>query len=241
VTLRDPYAERGYRLIIEPAGLECYRVVQGQSDLMVCTEKDLKKQAAESLSACRSDLEEYLRSHPEFGTSFGPVPASSGAPDIVKEMASASETFNVGPMASVAGAVAQHVGLALVNHSREVIVENGGDLFLAGGRRRKARIFAGEGSQTVDIMIDDRPGGVGLCTSSAKVGPSISLGGAEAVTVLSVTATLADAAATAIGNRVASQDDIAGALETGRDHDEVLGVVVIVGGSVGVWGEIEVA
>lgn len=241
MALQDPYVERGYRFIIEPAGLECYRVVQGESDLFVCTERDLKRQAAGSLAACRSDLEEYLRSHPEFGKSFGPLPASSGAPDIVKEMEAASKTFNVGPMASVAGAVAQHVGLELVKHSREVIVENGGDLFLAGGRRRKARIFAGEGSQTVDIIIEDRPEGTGLCTSSAKVGPSVSLGEADAVTVLSPTATLADAAATAIGNRVVSHEGIAGALEMAREYDEVLGVVVIAGGSVGVWGRIEVA
>jgi len=93
----------------------------------------------------------------------------------------------------------------------------------------------------VDIIIEDRPGGVGLCTSSAKVGPSVSLGEADAVTVLSPTATLADAAATAIGNRVVSQEDISGALEMATGYDEVLGVVVIAGGSVGVWGEIEVA
>lgn len=241
MTSRDPYVEREYRRIIKPAGLECYRVVSGESDLFICTESDLEKRATESLAACRSDLEEYLRSHPEFGTSFMPLPASSGAPGIVKEMASASETFNVGPMASVAGAVAQYVGLELIAHSHEVLVENGGDLFLAGGKRRKVRIFAGEGSQTVDIIIEDRPGGVGLCTSSAKVGPSVSLGEADAVTVLSPTATLADAAATAIGNSVVSQEDISGALEMATGYDEVLGVVVIAGGSVGVWGEIEVA
>ena len=235
------HVERGYRSVIEPAGLECYRVIQGESDLYVCTERDLKRQAAESLAACRSDLEEYLGYHPEFGTSFGPLPASSGAPDIVKEMAAASETFNVGPMASVAGAVAQYVGQKLMEHSREVIVENGGDIFLSGGKRRKARIYAGEGSQTVDIMIEDRPEGIGLCTSSATVGPSVSLGEADAVTVLSPTATLADAAVTAIGNRVVSQEDIHDALELAREYEEVLGVVVIAGGSVGVWGRIEVA
>jgi ApbE superfamily uncharacterized protein (UPF0280 family) len=241
VTSIDPYVERVYRGIIKPAGLECYRVASGASDLFVCTGIDLNIEAAGYLASCRSDIEEYVRSHPEFGTSFGPLPASSGAPEIVKEMASASETFNVGPMASVAGAVAQYVGRELVHHSREVLVENGGDLFLAGGKRRKVRIFAGERSQAVDIIIEDRPEGVGLCTSSAEVGPSFSLGKADAVTILSTTATLADAAATAIGNRVASDEDISGGLEMAREYDEVRGAVIIAGGSVGVWGSIEFA
>jgi ApbE superfamily uncharacterized protein (UPF0280 family) len=241
VAPRDPYVERGYRFITEPAGLKCYRVARGESDLFVCTEKDLKRQAAEALAACRSDLEYYLSSHPEFGTSFAPLPASSDAPDIVKEMAAASEIFNVGPMASVAGAVAEYIGRELTKHSREVIVENGGDLFLAGGKRRKVRIFAGEGSRAVDIIVEDRPEGVGLCTSSATVGPSVSLGEAEAVTVLAPTATLADAAATAIGNRVLSPEDIAAVLKVAEECDGVLGAVVIAGGSVGVWGRIEVA
>ncbi|MCJ7652354.1 MAG: UPF0280 family protein [Actinobacteria bacterium] len=237
----EPYIERGYRGIIEPAGLDCYHVVEGQSDLLVCTEGNLREKAAASLASCRSDLEGYLRSHPEFGTSFSPLPVSSAAPDIVKEMAVASEIFNVGPMASVAGAVARYVGLDLLKHSRQVIVENGGDLFLAGGKRRKVRIFAGERSQSVDIIVEDRPEGLGLCTSSSTVGPSVSLGEADAVTVLAETATIADAAATALGNRVGSPEEISDALELAKKYDEVLGAVIVVGGSVGAWGKIEIA
>lgn len=241
----EEYVERGYRGVIEPAGLVCYKVELGESDLYVCTHGDLSAAAGESLRWHRAELEAYLASHPSFGTSFRPLPVSSGAPDIVADMGRAAEVFDVGPMACVAGAVAQYVGMDLMNESDEVIVENGGDIFLAGGAAsgagsaRKVRIFAGSEMPPVEIAICDRPEGVGLCTSSGSIGPSISLGGADAVTVLAATATLADAAATAIGNRVRGADDIKSALEMASGFGEILGVVVVAGGSLGAWGAIE--
>lgn len=240
VVSKEPYLERRYRGVVEPTGLTCFHLVKGESDLFICAEGDFKKTAKESLAACRAELEDYLATHLSFGTSFKPVPAASGAPDIVKEMAEAAEIFNVGPMASVAGAVAQHIGRELLSRSPEVIVENGGDLFLAGGGSRKVRVFAGGDSPSVDVMVEDRPEGVGLCTSSATVGPSASLGVADAVTVLAPTATLADAAATSIGNMIRSPDDIDAVMETASERDSIWGVLVIAGGSLGAWGRLEI-
>jgi ApbE superfamily uncharacterized protein (UPF0280 family) len=233
------YSERRYRGVIEPVGLTCYQVELGESDLYVCTRGDLSEAARESLARHRDELEGYLASHPSFGTTFRHLPVASGAPGIVADMGRAAELFDVGPMACVAGAVAQHVGTDLLNGSGEVIVENGGDIFLAGGGVRKVRIFAGSAEPPVDITVRDRPEGVGLCTSSGTVGPSVSLGGADAVTVLASTASLADAAATAIGNRVRRADDIESALEAASGFGEVLGVVVVAGGSLGAWGAVE--
>jgi uncharacterized protein len=235
----EEYTERRYRGVIEPAGLDCYQVELGESDLYVCTRGDLSEAARESLTRHRAELETYLQMHPSFGTAFRPLPLASSAPDIVADMGRAAEIFDVGPMACVAGAVARYVGTDLLNESDEVIVENGGDIFLAGGGSRKVRIFAGGEMPPVDIAIHDRPEGVGLCTSSGTVGPSISLGGADAVTVLAVTATLADAAASAIGNRVRGADDIESALEAASGFGEILGVVICAGGSLGAWGAVE--
>jgi len=232
--------ERLYRNVISPEGLVSYSVKIGESDLFICTSSNLRSLAEAALARYRSDIEEYMKAHPIFGRSFKPVPGVFGAPEIVKDMAYAAEVFDVGPMASVAGAIAQHVGVELKKKSKEVIVENGGDIFLAGGRRRKVRIFPGNLSQTLDIIIEDEEEGLGLCTSSAKVGPSISLGNADAVTVLAKTATLADAAATAIGNRVHSAEDIEDALYYAKSNSSILGVVIIVGGAMGVWGGIEI-
>jgi uncharacterized protein len=231
--------ERAYRGVMDPAGLTCYEVAIGESDLYICTRGNFEEKASSSLASHRQELESYLEQHLSFGTSFRPVPVAGDAPDIVLEMGLAAEIFDVGPMASVAGAIAQHVGTDLLKHSPEVIVENGGDIFLAGGRKRVVRIYAGKSSPLVHISIDDSAEGVGLCTSSATVGPSISLGEADAVSVLAETATLADAAASAIGNIVRRADDIEGALEKASGYSEILGVVIVAGGSLGAWGALE--
>lgn len=235
----DEYAVRAYRAVMEPEGLACYGVAIKESDLHVCTRTNLSERAMESLASRRRELEDYLGGHPSFGTAFRPMPVVSGAPGIVLDMGKAAEVFDVGPMACVAGAIAQYVGTDLLCHSGEVIVENGGDIFLAGGGRRKVRVFAGGSSPLVHITVEDRPEGVGLCTSSATVGPSVSLGTADAVTVLATTATLADAAATALGNMVFAAEDIEGALRAAAGFGDVLGAIIVAGGSVGAWGEVE--
>lgn len=235
----ERYVERAYRAAGGPPGLTCYEVAIGESDLYICTLRDLSVLAREELAAVRADLEVYLARHPGFGTSFRPVPATGDAPAIAAEMAQAAEIFDVGPMASVAGAVAQHVGAALLERSSEVIVENGGDLFLAGGGRKTVRVFGGAEAPAFNVTVEAPAGGVGLCTSSGKVGPSVSLGEAEAVTVLARTATLADAAATALGNLVLRADDIGQAVAAAERHPFVLGAVVLAGGSAGAWGAVE--
>lgn len=237
----EPHVERRYRGVMEPAGLTCYSVVIGESDLYICTRGDLSRRARESLAAQRADLESYLEKHLPFGTSFRPIPVDSEAPEIAADMARAAGEFDVGPMASVAGAIAQHVGTDLLEHSDSVIVENGGDIFVAGGGARKIRLFAGGDSPAIDIIVTDTPRGIGVCTSSATVGPSVSLGQADAVTVLGPTATDADAAATAIGNIVLSAEDIQGALEWASGFEDVHGVVIVADGAVGAWGDVELA
>ncbi len=232
--------ERAYRGVMEPRGLECYTVVIGESDLYVCTRGDLREDAAGSLERHRKDLEAYLSRHVDFGTSFRPVPVDREAPAIVRAMAEAAAEFDVGPMAAVAGAIAQHVGTDLLGLSPEVIVENGGDIFLAGTGQRTVRVFAGTGGVDLDMAVNVEREGIGLCTSSAKVGPSLSLGAADAVTVLARTASCADAAASAIGNRVLVPGDIEAGLEVARGHESVLGAVIQVEGSLGIWGSLRV-
>ena len=237
----EQYEAREYRAVMEPGGLTCCSVVLGESDLYVCTRRDASARATESLAAHREELESYLAKHLDYGTSFRPVPVDRRAPAIVRSMAEAAELFDVGPMAAVAGAIAQFVGTDLLEVSSEVIVENGGDIFLAGGGERNVRIFSGAGFPPFDILVEDTPQGIGLCTSSATVGPSISLGAADAVTVLATTATLADAAATAIGNRVLRQGDIEKGLESASEMDGVHGAVIVLQGSIGAWGELQLS
>jgi hypothetical protein len=186
-------------------------------------------------------LEGYIRDNPLFMHSLEPLAVRDDAPKIVRMMADASRQAGVGPMASVAGAFAELVGRDLLKHSAEVIVENGGDIFMQVAGPRVVGIYAGASPLSSRLGIEIKPERcpLGICTSSGTVGPSLSLGLADAVVVLSRSAALADAAATAIGNRVKSPDDISTALELGREIAGVSGVVIICGDKMGAWGDVD--
>ena len=144
-------------------------------------------------------------------------------------------------MAAVAGAVAETVGRALLEVSRQVVVENGGDVFIKADRPAVAALFAGQSplSMKLGIRVADASAGIGMCTSSGTVGHSFSNGSADAVCVISSSCSLADAAATAVGNRVHSAQDIPSAIAFGRRIDGIAGIVVVVGAKIGAWGALE--
>ena len=125
----------------------------------------------------------------------------------------------------------------------EVIVENGGDVFIQRKNDCISAIFAGQSplSQKVGIRIPVKRMPVGICTSSGTVGHSLSLGQADSVTVLAASTLLADAAATRIGNEVSSggKEKINHALEVAQAISGLLGVVIICGENIGAWGEID--
>jgi ApbE superfamily uncharacterized protein (UPF0280 family) len=149
--------------------------------------------------------------------------------------------FGVGPMAAVAGTIAQFVGSDLLEYSEEVIVENGGDIFLKTKRPITASIFAGssELSNSLGLVIHPEQMPAGICTSSATVGHSLSLGIADAVCILAHSASIADAAATALGNRITKRSELKTATESIRESKDINGGVVIVGKTMATWGEIE--
>jgi ApbE superfamily uncharacterized protein (UPF0280 family) len=212
-----------------------------ETDLYILARTPLEQEAREAIINLRQQLEEYIRGNPLFQTSLVPLPADSRAPQIVKEMLAAAQQAGVGPMAGVAGAMAAFVGAALLAFTPEVVVENGGDIFLQTGTERKIGIFAGRSPLTmrVGLSVPAERQPLGVCTSSGTVGPSLSLGRADAVCVISPSAALADAAATALGNRVQGKADIEPALEAGRKIPGVEGAVIIVDDALGAWGEYE--
>jgi ApbE superfamily uncharacterized protein (UPF0280 family) len=144
-------------------------------------------------------------------------------------------------MAAVAGAVAEFVSKGLLELSEEVIVENGGDIYMATCRTRTIGIYAGDSplSLKVGILVQAEDSPLGICTSSGTVGPSLSFGTADAICILSKSAALADAAATAVGNKVKTKRNIEAGLETGKNIEGVLGALIIIGDRMGVWGNIQ--
>jgi ApbE superfamily uncharacterized protein (UPF0280 family) len=190
----------------------------------------------------RSSLEEYIRHHPLFLTTLEPYQVEKDAPAIVRHMAEASQVAGVGPMAAVAGAIAEATGKDLLRFSPEVIVENGGDIFLKTLKKRLVGIYAGESPFTGKVALEIKPQEtpLGICTSSGKIGHSLSLGFADAVVALSPSTPLADAIATAIGNIVKNPADIPKAIEKAQSIDQLYGIIIIIGDTVGIRGEVKI-
>jgi uncharacterized protein len=235
------YEPRTYRHLIKDTDLVSFKVAVKETDLYIRARKDLSQQALAAIEEYRNPLEEYIRAHPLFMHSLEPLEVDQQAPPVVTMMAASARAANVGPMAAVAGAMAELVGRKLLEFSDEVIVENGGDIFIKTSRKRLVGIYAGSSPFTGKLAIEIGPEGtpMGICTSSGTVGPSLSLGLADAAIVLSASAALADAAATSIGNLVKSPDDILAALEHGQSINGVMGILLIAGERMGIWGDIK--
>jgi hypothetical protein len=212
-----------------------------ETDLYILARSPLEREAQEAVINLRHQLEEYIKANPLFQTSLVPLPDDPRAPKIVKELLAASQKAGVGPMAGVAGAVAEFVGRELLASTPEVVVENGGDIFMQSSTERKIGLFAGESplNMKVGLRISPERTPLGICTSSGTVGHSTSFGKADAVCVISSSAALADAGATALGNRVQGKRDIERVLEEGQKISGVEGLVIIVGDALGAWGEYE--
>jgi len=235
------YFQRTYRNHISTNSLTSFHVCEQQTDLFIQADDDLTSQTIASVNLYRNHLKNYIQSHPEFLTSLRPLPNNNLAPPIVKTMLKASALVNVGPMAAVAGAISEFVGNDLLNYTSSVIIENGGDIFLKATKELNIAIFAGESPLSYQIALrikpDETP--LGICTSSATVGHSMSFGKADAVCVKAKSAALADAAATAIGNRVKGTSEIKNSLEAGKRIRGVLGILIIMKKQMGVIGDME--
>jgi hypothetical protein len=146
-------------------------------------------------------------------------------------------------MAAVAGAIAERVGRELMKLSPEVIVENGGDIFMKTLTNRLVGVYAGSSPFTGKIALEVEPEEtpLGICTSSGTVGHSLSYGSADAVIVISPSAALADAAATAIGNLIQESGDIPMGIEFAQDIAGLKGVLIIKGDKLGIWGEVKIS
>jgi ApbE superfamily uncharacterized protein (UPF0280 family) len=235
------YEPRTYRTRMARGGLVGFRVAVKETDLWVMACRDLTSQVREAALNERARLEAYIAAHPGFLTTLTPWPEDPFAPLVVREMIHGASRAGVGPMAAVAGALAARVGGWLAPLSPEVIVENGGDIYLKINEPATVALFAGKSplSHRVGLRIDSSLSPLGVCTSSGTVGHSLSFGRADAACVVALDAALADAAATALGNRVKDAGDIGAALKWAAGLPEILGAVVIVGDKLGARGQVE--
>jgi len=235
------YQERKYREWIKQADLKVFRVAEKETDLLISSDEDLTSEAETAVRRYRRDIEDYISRHPFFRTTLEPLNVYEDAPDIAKEMAEAAKKAGVGPMAAIAGAISEFVGKELLSFSEEIIVENGGDIFIKSSRRRTLGVYAGDSPFTgkLALAIEPEQTPLGICTSSGTVGHSLSFGKADAAIIFSPSTALADAVATATANKVSKPNDIEKGIEFAKSFDDVRGVVIIVGSACGAWGEVE--
>jgi hypothetical protein len=240
---------RRYRELFNSDDLVSFRVTQKETDLYVAVDRRKKKSLksiiakTEKLVAdCRRDIENYIRNYPIFEISFRPVAVDSDASEIIKEMAQAALLTNVGPFASVAGAIAGSVGRNLSEEISDVIVENGGDIFINTTRPRKVGIYCGSDGISnrigLEIYPSDTP--VGICASSGTQGHSFSFGRADLAVAVSESCALADASATAVGNLIMDSGDIAKGIDFARSIKGIKGVVIIKENRLGFWGDLRI-
>lgn len=189
----------------------------------------------------RDILEQYIGRHRAFGSSFEPLEVLSDAPEVARRMARAAALVGVGPMAAVAGAMAQcaaEAGLAV--GAREVIVDNGGDVYLKTVEPVVVGLYAGSAALAdklaFSLQPDDTP--IAVCSSSGKMGHSMSLGRCDLATVVAQDAALADAAATQAANLVKTPDDVNAALNRIAAIEGITGVLIVKDDQIGLAGHL---
>ncbi len=236
------YKARTYRRWVKPVGLVSFEVIESQTDLAISAIENLEPQARAAVLTFRQDLEDYIKKDRLFLESLEPVNIRPDAPDIVKMMADAAFKAGVGPMAAVAGAIAELVARELLKYSDQVIVENGGDIFMKINKRSVIGICAGEASPftgkiALEIACGDK--GLGVCTSSGTVSHSLSFGKSDAIAIISEGAALSDAVATAAGNILKTPRDIEKSIGFAKSIEGVKGVLILMKDKMGSWGDIK--
>lgn len=234
------YEPRDYRALVS-GDLINKIVVLEESDLQVLSSAAFD--SYEYLDKIRQEVKDYIGKRPEFQESLEPISTDPLASPMINHMIRASQLGKVGPMASVAGTVSQYLGEEMAKYSQEVIIENGGDIYMNCHEDKDVLVYAGEAilSNKIAITIGSHMMPVGICTSSGTVGHSLSFGRADAVVVVSKDTLLADAVATGTGNIVKCKEDINKGIEFAKNIQGVLGIVIIVGDQVGLWGQVTLA
>jgi hypothetical protein len=200
--------------------------------------------ALDSIRASRKALKEYIDRNPIFLYSYEPVPLQRGAPHIVERMKEAADKANVGPMAAVAGAIADLATEEMLSRGAHIaIIENGGEISAHSNSLMNVEIYAGSNplSRKIGFRVDLDQFPIGIATSSATVSHAFSFGEADAATIIAKNAALADAAATTVCNHVQGsniRNSIRRALKIAKRIEGVMGALVIRENHIGVIGQI---
>ncbi|NLG85087.1 MAG: UPF0280 family protein [Firmicutes bacterium] len=233
--------KRFYRQFMQPDDLTTFRISIGETVLWVAAQTDLSLLVAAKVRFYRRQLRAYIKSDPEFMVTLEPRPVRPGAPPLIRRMGEAAGIAGVGPMAAVAGAIAQVIGEDLRAESPEIILENGGDVYLRSVSHRTVAVYAGRSplSGRIGVVLPPCPAGLGVCTSAGTVGHSLSFGRADAAMVIADDAAVADAVATALGNRLRTPSDLEEAVSWAVRRPTVRGALAVMGKHLAAAGAVE--
>jgi hypothetical protein len=199
----------------------------------------MKFEIFEYVRELRIELDKYIEKNKDFLTSLTPIAFDKKAPKIAQDMIKASILSEVGPMACVAGAFAYYVGRFVLKKCSECIVENGGDIFVKTNDEPIVGIYTNneffKDKLKITLKKSDRP--YGICSSSAKIGPSLSKGSADLALIVSNDAILSDGLATKTANMIREKDDIQKAIEFSKSKNAI-GCLFIKDDKLGVWGDL---
>ena len=226
------YRERSYRSRFSNDERRWFCVKFLESDLWIGVDSGSYRASMEAdtyamLVDLRRQMDAYLLMDPQYKTALTPYDAGLEAPNILKEMSRVSHKTGIGPMSAVAGAVAKKVAEFL--GTQEVIVENGGDIYAQAASDMDISVFAGQSplSEKIGLHIPAADFPLGICTSSGTIGPSLSLGRADAVMIVCKDVLLADSYATAMANRIKTVNDLQSVIDRISDLPDILGAIAV--------------
>ena len=238
------YRERSYRSRFSNDERRWFCVKFLESDLWIGVDRGSYRASMEAdtyamLVDLRRQMDAYLLMDPQYKTALTPYNAGLEAPNILKEMSRVSHKTGIGPMSAVAGAVAKKVAEFL--GTQEVIVENGGDIYAQAASDMDISVFAGQSplSEKIGLHIPAAEFPLGICTSSGTVGPSLSLGRADAVMIVCKDVLLADSYATAMANRIKTVNDLQSVIDRISALPEILGAIAVKDDRMAITGRFE--
>ena len=214
----------------------------GQTALRIICDERYLPIVKDAVHSARSIIENKIAEDPFFGTTFEPYPPLKDDHLLVQHMCQASVLSNVGPMAGVAGAIAKYaVDAAIENGCDHIIIDNGGDICMRTSETTIIGVFSGDDKfKDIAFSIPPTDRVFSICSSSGKVGPSVSFGNSGICTVFSNDPVLADCCATAFGNmiREGTSEEMSQASEDIASIDDVSGCVCVSNGLIAMRGDI---
>jgi ApbE superfamily uncharacterized protein (UPF0280 family) len=232
-----------YRILVDSRSKFSWKVKYKYSDLLIVSDKDISLRILPVLFDFYTIIEKFSESHPSFTKTFNPYIPDNDFPNIIKKMCDESAVFNVGPMASVAGAVCEYLASELARDNPYLAIENGGDIYIKSSKDITAGLFVKNRyfKDNLKIKIRKKILPCGIASSSGTLGHSLSLGKADLASAVCRSAILADSAATAACNMINTKDDIEKVINHFKDFKEIEGLVLIKDDKIGLYGNIELA